>query len=494
VDQHRECRDLLESIWMALGGAPERPAEVVLAGTGSAASPFAVTDLAQAAVAAAGLALAELIAAQGAAVDQPAAPGPWPEVRVDRALAEDWFRTSIRPLGWTLPANWDAVAGDYRTADGWIRLHTNAPRHKAATLAVLSGGGQAVTADRDVVAAAVAGWKADELEARIVAAGGAAAAMRSTEAWAEHPQGRAVAIEPVVHCQSHPLPDAPSEPSKPPFPNSSRPLAGVKVLDLTRVLAGPVSTRFLAGWGAEVLRIDPLDWDEPPLVPDVTVGKRCARLDLRTPAARQTVLDLLASADVIVHGYRPGAVDGLGLGEDVRRAVRPDVVDVSLDAYGWSGPWAGRRGFDSLLQMSSGIAEAGMQAVGADHPVPLPFQALDHATGYLLAAAALRGLTLRLVEGRATTWRASLARTAALFISTSGRAAEQGADPEPAPQASTPAGTVEHTVWGDLERLPSPVTVGGAGLAWTSPPRPLGTDEACWAGASGAASSGPERT
>ena len=182
---------------------------------------------------------------------------------------------------------------------------------------------------------------------------------------------------------------------------------------MTRVLAGPVATRFLAGFGAEVLRIDPPVWDEPGVVRDVTLGKRCARLDLRRAADRVLWETLLARADVLVHGYRPRALAGLGLDAARRAALCPGLVDVSLCVYGWSGPWAGRRGFDSLVQMSGGIAEAGMRIFARDRPTPLPVQALDHATGYLMAAAVVRGLTARSTGRGGTRVRVSRARTAA---------------------------------------------------------------------------------
>jgi crotonobetainyl-CoA:carnitine CoA-transferase CaiB-like acyl-CoA transferase len=133
-----------------------------------------------------------------------------------------------------------------------------------------------------------------------------------------------------------------------------------------------VATRFLAGLGAEVLRVDPPGWEEPSLEPEVTLGKRCARLDLRGSEGRARLRALLKAADIIVHGYRPDALESLGFGVAERRMLRPGLVDVSLSAYGWSGPWALRRGFDSLVQMSSGIAHEGARTVGSPRPRPLP--------------------------------------------------------------------------------------------------------------------------
>ena len=437
--------------------------DVVLPPGGSLPSAFAVSDLAQASIGAAGAALARWTAGSD---DGDAGP-----VTVDRDLASAWFALSIRPDGWELPPTWDSVAGDYATADGWIKLHTNAPHHRAAALGVLG-----VPGDRDAVAAEVARWDADELEAALVTAGGAAAVMRSAAAWDAHPQGTAVAAEPLLHVErTSPDPGGPEGPA--PL-RPGRPLEGVRVLDLTRVLAGPVATRLLAGWGADVLRVDPPGWDEPNVVPEVTLGKRCARLDLHERPDRDRLLRLLADADVVVHGYRPGALEGLGLGTGTRDTARPGLVDVSLDAYAWTGPWAGRRGFDSLVQMSSGIADAGRVAAGADRPVPLPVQALDHATGYLLATAALAGLALRRADGRGSRWRASLARTSRLLVD-AGVAPDivgEGIDPA----GPDPAAPVERTVWGDARRLPPPVVVAGSPLRWDLPAGPLGSAAAEW--------------
>jgi hypothetical protein len=292
-------------------------------------------------------------------------------------------------MDWTLPALWDPIAGDYKLEDGWIRLHTNAPHHRAAALSVLG-----VAADRQAVIAAAARWKGQDLETAIVGNKGCAAAMRSLSEWQTHPQRLAVTREPLIDAR---VTDDFAKPVS--ASTCGRPLQGVRVLDLTRVLAGPVASRFLAGLGADVLRIDPPTWDEPGVVPDVTLGKLCARLDLRDADDRTTLMELLSRADVLVHGYRSDARENLGLGTRLRRETRPGLVDVSLNAYGWTGPWRHRRGFDSLVQMSVGIADAGMRALGRDRPTPLPVQALDQATGSSLAAAAVRGLRERLERG-----------------------------------------------------------------------------------------------
>jgi crotonobetainyl-CoA:carnitine CoA-transferase CaiB-like acyl-CoA transferase len=315
-------------------------------------------------------------------------------------------------------------------------------------------------------------WRANELEAAIVAKNGCAAEMRTTDQWSDHPQGRALAAEPLIVQTG-----VAGEKSEKWRPSASRPLSGIRVLDLTRVLAGPVATRFLAGYGADVLRVDPLDWDEPGLIPEVTLGKRCVRFNLHDRTDRETFERLLGRADVLVHGYRKGALDGLGYGETERQSIRPGLIDVSLNAYGHSGPWEMRRGFDSLVQMSAGIADAGMAWKQSGKPYPLPVQALDQATGYLMAAAVVRGLVARIADGSATTAHLSLARTAKLLSDHKGAASELAMPPlSPADLASD----IEQTSWGPARRLKPPAALDCASVKWDLPATALGSGTPSW--------------
>jgi hypothetical protein len=455
--QERTRRFLAAMSW-DLGIAAGILEVVDFTGSGDLPSVFPVSDFATAAVATAGAALAELV---GTKV------GSLPRVTVDRRLSSLWFGWSLRPDGWERPAVWDPIAGDYPTCDGWIRLHTNAPHHRAAALSVLG-----VPGEKTEVARAVAAWKADALETAVVQSSGCAAAMRTIGAWSTHAQGESVSREPLVIARS---PDDASDARWSPTPD--RPLRGIRVLDLTRVLAGPVATRFLAGFGADVLRIDPRTWDEPGVIPEVTLGKRCARLDLRNAGERAIFVELLRSADVLVHGYRADALEKLGLDAGARRAIRPGLVDVSLNAYGWSGPWRNRRGFDSLVQMSTGIAEAGMRILGKDRPSPLPVQANDHATGYLMAAAAIRGLTQRASTGRGFEARASLARTAQMLISEPGEKTPGDFAPATEDEYSS---SIEATGFGPARRLRAPVAIAGAPMHWDRPAVKLGSSAPAW--------------
>jgi hypothetical protein len=453
-----DAQDFLTIMWESLGGAHHEAPSVEFVGSGALPSIFAVEDLAAAAIGVAGLAVSELLRANATH------PG---SVIVDRRLASLWYGWSIQPVGWTLPPAWDAIAGDYQASDGWIKLHTNAPHHRAAALAVLD-----VAPERELVARAVAGFEAHVLQDAVVRAGGCAAAMYSLQEWRNHPQGAAVATEPFSHVK-----DSAGRSASSWRPGMSRPLQGLRVLDLTRVLAGPVATRFLAAFGAAVLRIDPPGWEEPAVVPDVTLGKRCARLDLRNALDRQAFERLLQSADVIVHGYRADALEALGFGVDRRRELNPGLVDVCLNAYGWSGPWRDRRGFDSLVQMSSGIACEGMRSLARPKPTPLPVQALDHATGYLMAAAAIFGLIRRLQRSCGNSTRLSLARTAALLIDGPRRDADEEAV---CAGNSDWSATLEQTDFGPARRLRGPVRIGDVDMQWEIPATRLGSAAAAW--------------
>ena len=387
--------------------------------------------------------------------------------KVDRRLASLWFGWTLRPQGWKVPPPWDPIAGDYRTQDGWIRLHTNAPHHRDAALKVMS-----CAAERDAVEKTVAKWDKDALESAIVEAGGCAAAMRSLEDWQAHPQGMANNADPLVHWEQFDAVDY----TVPAF-NPSRPLAGLKVLDMTRVLAGPVAGRFLAAFGAKLLRIDPPGWEEPAVIPEISLGKRCATMDVKTPDGRETLASLVREADILLHGYRPGAMAGLGFGREELRQINPRLIDVSLCAYGWSGPWADRRGFDSLVQMSSGIAAYGMRQSGSETPSPLPVQALDMAAGYLIAASALQALIGLRETGVPSSARTSLAGVAHLLSQSKRETLGEGFDPLSEADIDP---LVEQTDWGPAQRVRFPLALEGVQTGWDEPAHDLHTAPPKW--------------
>lgn len=405
---------------------------------------FSVTSLASSSIAAAGLALAHY--AFGAQY--------LGRIHVDQHLAYRWFSSSVRPKGWALSSPWDDLAGDYQTRDGFIRLHTNAPHHRQVVTKVLGD------LDRAGIANKVANYQGDELEALIVENGGAAARMMSFDDWATHPQGVALSEEPLIAWQYFTGGELDHK------PHPARPLEGLKVLDLTRIIAGPVATRFLAQYGANVLRIDPKGWDEGEHIIDMIPGKSCATLDLKSLEDLTHLKTLISQADVLIHGYRADALERLGLDGSSLRVLNPSLIDIAHNAYGWQGPWRNRRGFDSLVQMSCGIAAKGMEISHGPKPRPMSVQALDHATGYLIAASALRGLSHLRDFGEASSARLSLARTAEFLKTT---AQDQfSADPmiETVEDVSP---DIEKTPLGPVRRLKSPLHIDEIKPFWSKP-------------------------
>lgn len=457
---------LLAPYWELLHGSTHQADRVTEGGPQTVLpSVFDVTGFAAATVGCAALAVAELWSVRtGSSL---------PAVSVDRTVASSSFRAEARLTadGWELPPTWDAVAGDYRTADGWIRLHTNYASHRDAALAVLG-----TPADRDTVAAAVATWSGDALEQAVVDAGGCAAALRTAGEWSAHPAGRATRGEAPVRL-GPPIPITGGIGPGLAAPPVVRPLAGVRILDLTRVIAGPVATRYLAAYGAEVIRVDPPGFEEVGvLLPETTVGKRCVALDLRVPSDRDRFESLLVDAHVVVSGLRPGAMAGLGYDPDALRAINPAVVTVSHDAYGWDGPWTGRRGFDSLVQMSTGIAAAGRQEPGVDRPVPLPAQALDHGLGHLLAAGACRALTRLVVDGTTGDVRGSLVGAANALQAVPTPEGPAAGDPDWSQVPLEPA----RTAWGPARRAPLAGAIDGHLPGWDLDAGPLGVAAPAW--------------
>jgi hypothetical protein len=377
-------------------GEPDSdPAPVEIRGeAGRLRSRFAVEEVAVASVASALSAATALSKQRGGRVGA---------VSLDRGHVADavrserFFSVGEQSAG----AGFAPLSRFWAAADGWVRTHANYPWHRSALIETLG-----TSADADAVAAAMARLPAEEIEEKVFAAGGIATAVRNLEAWRRHPQGEAVAAEVLVgHRMTG---EAPARTRG----AADLPMTGVRVLDLTRVIAGPVCTRFLGALGAEVLRLDPPDHADmrAGVVADTLLGKRSALLDLASPVGVTVLEDLLGLADVVVCGYRPGALDRFGLGEDRLTEDHPGIVVVYLDAWGHSGPWAGRRGFDSVVQGPTGIAMG--EASTGHEPGALPCQILDHGTGYLAAAAVMDGLRRQGARGGTHVRRLSLARTA----------------------------------------------------------------------------------
>ncbi|MEU9153419.1 CoA transferase [Streptomyces sp. NPDC048417] len=452
-----------ESAWSALGGdaAPvPRISNVVRDGVLEARLP--VRELARACVGACALAAAELGARRAGLTDVP-------EVRVDDGAVGTAFGSERHLLvDGRAPVNFAPLSRFWRAEDGWVRTHANYPHHRARLLSALGLPGDASV---DTVADCLAERSAVDVEDTVCAAGGLAVALRTAKEWAAHEQGAAVALRPLLSRER--IGDAPVRALAPLAGDPLLPAAGVRVLDLTRVIAGPVATRTLALLGADVLRLD-APWlpELPDQHADTGFGKRSATLDL-TPG-RAAFEELLASADVVVTGYRPGALDRFGLSPEALAERRPGLVVAQVSAWGAYGPWAGRRGFDSLVQVATGIAET---EGSADRPGALPAQALDHGTGYLLAAGVLRALTEQSYDGGSRFVQLALARTAR-WLTAELEPGPEGGEPYEGPDAWL---AETGSALGRLRYARPPVSFAGGPAGWARPPVLWGSDPATWA-------------
>ncbi|NDL63001.1 CoA transferase [Acerihabitans arboris] len=389
--------DLLASLWRLGALPPEALAQTFLTGADPLfPSSFRVGAAAQSAIAAAALAACELGHARGAARQR---------VAVDMAHAavecSGWFSLDGR-----VPGPWDHFSGLYRCRDGHVRIHANFAHHREGALFLL--GLDPANATRADAERALSAWDAFDYEQASAGRGLVAAALRRFDQWDDTPQGRAVAGQPLLTLER--IGDAPPA-DLTPLRDDQLPLTGVRLLDLTRILAGPVGGRAFAALGGDVMLVNSPNLPNIESIADTSRGKRSTLVDLRTPQGCATLWRLIGHAHVFSQGYRPGGLAALGFSPEALAERRPGIVCVSLTAYGTQGPWAMRRGFDSLVQTAMGFNHAEGEAAGNGRPRPLPMQILDQATGYLMVFGAAAALWRQRREGGSWHVQVSLAQT-----------------------------------------------------------------------------------
>jgi CoA-transferase family III len=417
----------LSALWSAVAMDPQALGRVDLQGREPVLpSSFAVGTAAQVSLAAAALAAAEI---------------GWVRHGVHQRVAVDMLHAALECRAWfslngRAPEMWDKLSGLYPCgsapgAPGWVRIHANFAHHRDGALKLLGCATGAAT-ERAAVADALRYWRAEDFEAAAAQAGLVVAAARDFAAWDAHPQARAISALPTVSIAridgvgadaaagdaANPGRATPTSPTTAsaapplPWPSASRdapPLHGLRVLDLTRILAGPVAGRTLAAYGADVMLVNSPNLPNIESIADTSRGKWSAHVDLTTESGREALRALISTSHVFMQGYRPGGLAALGFGPaDVAR-LRPGIVCVSLSAYGPVGPWAGRRGFDSLVQTATGFNHAEAQAHGAREPRAMPMQILDYAAGYLLAFGAQVALLRQAQQGGSWHVQVSLA-------------------------------------------------------------------------------------
>ena len=391
-------RDVVTRLWTDAALDPSALERLTLSGQEPALpSSFAVGTAAQASLAVAALAASEIGRARNGLAQGVTVP------MQDAAMeCLSWFSIDGRT-----PPAWDKLSGLYRCADGWVRVHANFAHHRDGVLRLL-GLAEGPDTPRSAVEAALVTRSALAFEQAAADANLVVAAVRTQAEWDAHPQGQAVVSQPLLVWEK--LGEAPPQPWAP-LAADQRPLSGLRVLDLTRILAGPICGRTLAAYGADVLLVNSPQLPNIESIIETSRGKLSCLLDLDDAAAREQLRGLLAGADVFIQGYRPGGLAERGFGPADAARLRPGIVCVSLSAYGQVGPWSGRRAFDSLVQSASGFNDAERIAAGGDTPKALPTQILDCATGFLMAFAAQAGRLRQAREGGSWLVRLSLAQT-----------------------------------------------------------------------------------
>src|SRR5258706_2017259 len=456
--------EILAELWTLAGGEHSALDAVALTGEEpQLPSSFRVAAAAQASIAAAGLAAAQIWKLRS---------GQSQDVAVDirHAVVECRSERYLRVDGKPPPPAWDAIAGIYKTRDQrFVRLHTNFAHHRDAVCKVLN-----CKPEREEVQAALMQWDGEAFETAAYPGGGMVALMRSHDEWAALPHAKALAALPPITIEKI------GEAAPKPWPAGHRPLAGVRVLDLSRVIAGPVAGRTLAVHGADVLLISGPDL---PAIPWLTIdtgrGKLTSFVELKSEQGRSALRDLLASADIFSQGYRPRAVASLGFSADDAARISPGIVYVSLSAYGHAGPWAERRGFDSLVQTATGFNHAEGQAAGVDGPKELPAQMLDHGTGYLMAFGAMMAPARQSREGGSWHVRVSLAQTGR-WLWNLGRVADGFKTEDLKADAVRPFVEEAPSGFGPLLSVSHSAVLSKTPAFWARPAMPLGSHPPQW--------------
>ena len=457
-------REILTQLWTLAGGPLDALGAVTLTGEEpQLPSSFRVAVAAQASIAAAGLAAARVWKLR-TGQDQ--------EVAVDmrHAVVECRSERYLRVEGKPPPPAWDAIAGVYKTRGGrFVRLHTNFPHHRDAVCRVLN-----CKAERDEVQAALMQWEAEAFETAAYAAGGVVAMMRSFDEWSALAAAKALEPLPVISLEKI------GEAAPKPWPQGDRPLAGLRVLDLSRVIAGPVAGRTLAAHGADVMLISGPDL---PAIPWLTIdtgrGKLTSLVELRSEPGRAELRDLLAEADIFSQGYRPLALARLGFSPQDAARISPGIVYVSLSAYGHVGPWAERRGFDSLVQTATGFNQAEAKAAGLEGPKELPAQILDHASGHLMAFGAMMAKARQAQEGGSWHVRVSLAQTGR-WVWNFGRVPNGLAAEDLRGEAIAPFSEEVRSGFGPLRAVSHSAKLSKTPAFWAHPSMPLGSHAPRW--------------
>lgn len=328
--------------------------------------------------------------------------------------------------------------------------------------------------DRQSIAEVIAQRTSKELEDALSAAGLPACIALSRDEWLAHPQGKILANTPFIEIEQI----APGDPQQ--FTSDpTTPLSGVKVLDFTHVLAGPHSTHTLAEYGANVLHISsPYHQDTTIQNLLVNQGKRSAFLDLDTPSSAQKMRELLAEADVFTLSYRPDVAKKYQITpQDAAKLSKKGIICLSINAYGHSGPWCNRPGFDQNGQAATGVS---ISEGSSESPRFTPvFYLNDLIAGYSAAAGMMAALLKRATTGGSYHVRISLAR-GAMWVQDLGYVAPDLYNLAPKEDKYPVQLETNSTVYGPVTYLAPAVKFSNMPRATLRPVVPYGADMPNW--------------
>jgi crotonobetainyl-CoA:carnitine CoA-transferase CaiB-like acyl-CoA transferase len=363
-----------------------------------------------------------------------------------------------------------AITQPWATKDGrWVLPHFGLPNLQARMLKLLGCEPHPAS-----VAKAVATWDALDLEAAIDEACVCGGMVRSNDEWLAHPHGRGLATKPIVEITKL------GESDPEPLPTGGRPLSGIRALDLTRILAGPMAARTLAEHGAEVLMVTAERLPQiPEHVLDTNHGKRSCFLDLAQSEDASRLKALVKTADVFSQGYRPGAITKLGFGPEELTALRPGIIYTSINCYGDGGPFSHRGGWEQVAQTMTGLCHEGRTAARPHGPALLPGAACDYTTGYLAAYGILLALAKRAREGGSYHVRVSLCRSG-MFLYRQGKVGFPGFDLDLSTAELDAIRIESRPKGGSLRHLGPILKLSETQPHWSRPTPQLGGDEPEW--------------
>lgn len=469
-------QDTINHIWTGLDLPPDALDALKLGEQGIYyQSSFKISHLAQSSIALSALAAALIHSIRNASTIRKVT------VPLKHACLEFQTERLFSVNGKPPPSTWGPIGGLHATADGHVRIHDNFPNHRLGTLSLL---GLLETADREDVARKVKGWKKVEFENAAHKHGLAIYALRNFDDWDALPQSSAIVNFPILLQKISD--DGPKSLSSNMKKDEDRCLRGLRVVELSRVIAAPVAGNTLASHGADVLWVtSPKLPDLPSLDMNLSRGKRSVQLDLNDDKDREKLKELVKDCDVFIQGYRPSSLAVRGFSAKELAAIRPGLVYANLSAFGPEGPWSGRRGFDSLVQTATGMNVSEAEHCGDGSTArPMPCQALDHAGGYLLATGICAALYKKATEGGSWEVNVSLAGVMKYLRSLGqypGREGFEHSDPAPSMEDVAHECFIEgDSDFGRMRGLKPAAEIDGAMPGYDHMSRKLGSDEPRW--------------